>query len=127
MCIKEDLVRLSTSLRSALVLLLGFASSSQADNICTGTIGGVFTDRTGRVMTYVTFRNDWVQVCNVTAAWKGVHVDICKNWVAALTTLRVTQEPVAMYYMDYPSGFACMSVPTYENAPSPPYISINVP
>jgi len=111
----------------SILLLLGLASASQADIICNGQINGVFTDRLGRVMTYATFRNDWVQVCNVTAAWKNVPIDVCKTWVATLTTLRVTQEPVAMYYSDYPNGTSCLSIPTYEQAPSPHYISINVP
>jgi hypothetical protein len=32
-----------------------------------------------------------------------------------------------MYYVDYPNGTACTSFATDENAPSPHYISINVP
>lgn len=118
---------LARSIVSSTLLLLGFAASSQADIICTGQIKGVFTDKLGRVMTYASFRNDWVQVCNIGATWNGVTTDICKSWIATLTTLRVTQEPVAMYYGDYPSGTSCLSIPTYENAPSPFYISINVP
>jgi hypothetical protein len=110
-----------------LLSLLGMAPSSHANIWCNGTITGVLTDNAGNVMAYTTFRNDWLQVCNIRAAWKGVAVEVCKAWIAKLTTLRVTQEPATVFYTDYADGSSCLAIPNYGGAAAPNYIAISTP
>lgn len=119
--------RLRSAPLATLPLVLGFIQSSHAATNCVGQVSGMFTTVTGDVFMHATFRNDWLQVCNVTTAWKSVPTDVCKVWVASLTTLRVTQEPLAVRYNDYTSDTSCGSIPSYQEAPAPVYISINPP
>lgn len=107
--------------------LVGLAPASEATIWCNGQVTGVLTDNTGNVMAYASFRNDWLQVCNLNAAWKGVSVEVCKSWFAKLTAVRIAQEAVTFYYADYPDGTSCLAVPNYTGAPAPGYIAISPP
>jgi hypothetical protein len=107
------------------LLMLSVAPPSQANIWCNGRITGVLVDNAGGVLAYSTFRNDWLQVCNVTSAWKGIPVDLCKTWVAQLTTLRISQEPATFFYSEYPDGTSCLAIPSYGSAPAPGYVAIN--
>jgi hypothetical protein len=109
------------------LLLLSVAPSSQATIWCNGRITGVLTDNVGNVMAYTTFRNDWLQVCNIDAPWKGVSVAMCKTWAAQLVALRLSQEEMTFYYSEYPDGTSCLAVPNYTGAPAPGYIAISPP
>lgn len=105
---------------------IALACSGQASAYvyCVGRISEILTEASGAVMVLPTFRNDWLQVCNLTGPWKGVPVDVCKSWVGTLTTVRITQD-LSMFYYDAESS--CSSIPSYANASSPGYIRISPP
>lgn len=107
---------------------LGVAPGIHADVLCNGRVSALLTEKEGNVMAYVTFRNDWLLVCNIRSVSDGVQPDVCKSWLATLTTLRVTQEPATFYYVTPNTSQAfCASIPSYANAPAPNYVSINLP
>lgn len=107
-----------------LIALWALAPLSHAEQWCKGKVTSVLTEPNGNVQAFTTFRADWLQVCNLTAVWKGVPVDVCKSWLATLTTLRVTQEPALLFYVE---NTACSAIPSYASAPAPGYIAIDMP
>ncbi len=112
----------STMAMSAALVLLHFSPAARADQWCQGLIRHVLTDASGNVMAVPSFRGDWVQVCSISAAWKGISVDICKSWLGTLTALSLTQRTTTMFYS---GDTACNAIPSYGSAPAPGYIAIN--
>lgn len=121
-------MRLSRLIAPALLGLLAASPAIHADVICNGRVTALLTQKDGVVMVHTTFRNDWLMVCNIKQDSDGVSPDVCRSWLATLTTLRVTQEPATLYYVTSSTDPAfCASIPHYLGAPSPNYVSINVP
>jgi len=100
--------------------LLGTAQAAQ--QWCTGTIKAVYAMVDGSLYINGSYRNQWTQICNLMAVWKGVDPGMCKQWYAMSMTLRVTGEPAVVYYYDAPT---CDAIPYYSDAPAPGYIMIN--
>lgn len=107
-------------------LLLMFAAiygaNARADQ-CSGRVLGIFVNNTGNLYIQASYRNEWTQICNVTSTWKGISPDLCKQWSSLVTALRVTQEPVVVYYSE---TMACNAIPYYTDAPAPVYVMIAV-
>ena len=88
---------------------------------CYGTIERMFHDVAGTVYVLPTFRNDWIAICNVNAAWKGATPDLCKAWVSEVLSVILANKSVTIYYDDVPS---CATIPHYNLAPAPGYIMV---
>lgn len=101
--------------------LMFMACSVHAATVCQGQVKALLVDNLGAVMVLPTFRSDWLQMCSVSAPWKGISVDLCKSWMGLMTVLRVTQEPGTFYYNE---DIACNAIPTYTVAPAPAYVAI---
>src|SRR5262245_49727586 len=108
----------------ALPLLLTFATATHASSWCTGKITSILTDASGNVYVIPSFRADWIQICSITATWKGVTLDVCKSWLGTVTALRLTQETTTLYYNE---DLTCNSMANYGNSPAPGYIAILAP
>jgi len=104
--------------------ILAMSSVSHASQWCKGQVTSVLTDSGGNVMVFTTFRQDWLQVCNITVLWKGVTTDVCKSWLGTLTALRLAQEPAVLFYTE---DTACSAIASYGNAPAPNYVAIDTP
>lgn len=115
--------KLGNYIMLSMVTFLAPITSAHAATWCGGRVSGVLTDAGGRVYVYPSFRNDWVQICNLATAWKGVSIDICKSWLATVTALRLTGESTVFHYNE---TFTCNAIASYDSAYSPAYISINV-
>lgn len=105
------------SWRRFLIILSSVALAegpSYAAQWCTGTIKATYSTQSGAVLIYTSYRNDWTQLCNITATWKGISPVLCNLWVSYVTTARAAQIPVSAYYSDY----TCDAVPSYESAPA---------
>lgn len=100
--------------------LSNFAHGAQS---CGGRVSGVFVDSGSRVYIHTSYRNEWTQICNITESWKGISPELCKQWSSLVTTLRVTQEPVVVYYNE---STPCSSIPYYTDSPAPGYVMIAV-
>jgi hypothetical protein len=102
-------------------LLLLAVDGANADVGCSGRINGLYIDSGGGVKMFATFRNDWLEVCNITSPRLGVTTETCKSWVALLTTLQVSQQ---LAIVRYAGSTACDVLPPYETAPAPLYVLI---
>lgn len=107
--------------RTAFVLmsLIGFgaiSTQSHAAEFCRGRITHILVDALGSTVIVPTFRDDWLQICNVLQPWKGISADLCRSWKALAKTLRVAQEFETLYYAD---STPCNLLPTYGDAPAP--------
>lgn len=105
---------------------LGFAMVAQpvqaAPQYCTGTIEHMFHDASGVVYILPTFRNDWIAICNINAAWQGVTSELCKAWLSEVLSVILANKAVTLYYSDIPS---CATIPHYSYAPAPYYIMVH--
>lgn len=97
--------------------------SAEADVWCSGTIAGVYVNVNGGVNILPSFRQDWLEICNVTTTRLGVTVDVCKAWLALVTSLHVTQQSAAITYT---GSTACNAIPTYQNSPAPVYVMMHM-
>ena len=115
----------AVSVKNVIVILvlstLAFAAQA-SQQWCTGTIKAEYASVDGSLYIWGTYRSEWTQVCNLMVTWKGVDPNMCKQWHAMTMTLRVTSEPVTVYYYDLPS---CAAIPYYSDAPAPGYVMIN--
>lgn len=106
-----------------IMMALAFASpSAKAAQWCSGKILGMYVDASSNVSIWGSYRSEWTTICNVSTAWKGIPTDLCKSWVALVTTLRITQEFATVFYSD---DTACSAILSYGTAPAPGYIMIN--
>lgn len=68
------------------------APATHADVMCSGLTSDLLTEKNRSVIFYTTFRDDRLMVCRLRGLWDGVLPEICRGWLATLTTLRGTQE-----------------------------------
>jgi len=92
--------------------------------VCYGTVGAIYVDSSNNVLIRPSFRNDWLQICDLVDSWNGIDPVTCKSWLALATTLRVTQEQIVI---SYSTSTACDALPTYAGAPPPGYIMYYLP
>lgn len=102
--------------------LVATSPASAATQWCEGTVTNVLVGADGQVMVLPSFRNDWVQVCNVGASWKSISTTICNMWVAFLTTAAASGRGITVFYYDAP---ACSAMPIYSDSPAPGYINLH--
>jgi hypothetical protein len=111
------------------IVLVGVnAGISQAVD-CAGLVYSVLIDSSGNVSIYPTFRNAFIQVCNVQADWKGVSQTTCLSW---LNSLRSATEGAAQIsntnslnlVVGYPNIASCTAIAGGSGAPAPTYINL---
>ncbi len=108
---------------AAVILPLG-VSDVFADAYCVATPSEVLVGSEGLVVMLTPFRGDWVGICNVRVAWKGVDPSICVSWFSMVANAVTQHKGLGVYY----SGLApsiCSSVTTYYESPVPAYIRIS--
>lgn len=88
---------------------------------CTSKINNTFVDIEGNVFVDPVFRGDYLQICNVNVAWKGVSVELCRTWQALSMSAILADKPMIIYYANVPS---CATIPSYSSAPSPGYMML---
>lgn len=88
---------------------------------CQSKIEHSFVDRYGNVYVWAVFRQDYIQICNVDAPWKGVSVELCRTWQALSMSAILSDKPMIIFYDDAAS---CQTVPAYDGAPSPGYMML---
>lgn len=103
---------------AAALLILPIGPAAAGPFWCTGKINHVLQEVTGGVQVHVSFRNDWVQICNQNGTGGGASADVCKGCLSqALSAVALGRE-VTFFYGDIPS---CETMPTYGAAPAPGY------
>jgi hypothetical protein len=102
-----------------LALLLAPVAVSAATLTCTGTVDKVRTDTDGSVRILPSWRGgNSIALCNVTTAWKGVPVEVCKRLHTAALTAQVTQGSTTTYYGNTTAA-SCETMPVGTNADAP--------
>jgi hypothetical protein len=89
---------------------------------CGGKIERMFHDAGGVVFIFPTFRNDWIAICNVNAAWQGVTPEVCRGWLSETLSVILGDKSVTIFYSDVPS---CEAIPYYSLAPAPSYVMVH--
>src|SRR4051812_48185484 len=89
-----------------------------APQFCTGKITRLSTYQDGSLFMLPDWRQDWVSVCNLTAARGGVSPATCAAWFATLKSAATAQGTFSTvtYYPDAPS---CSTLPTQGASPVP--------
>lgn len=108
------------------LLVLGSAlcmpASAIAAKWCEGKIVAFYTDSGGNFFILSTFRNEWLQICSVNQAWKGISTQTCGIWVSSIITGTASDRNfTVLYYEDT----ACSAIPAYSSAPAPGYVMMH--
>lgn len=111
----------------ALTLLNPGVAQAASDPIyCHGKITEAMVTAGSELLVVPSFRNDWVQICNIKTEWKGIAADICKNWSAQATTAVAGRLDVTFHYF-VDNGVTCGSIPTYSNGLNLQYFVVRTP
>lgn len=94
------------------------AQPVSAATFCSGTVDRIYVMANGTVNILGSWRGDYTQVCNVSAAWNGISPDICTIWLAQLEAANTMNKEVILRY----EGVECATLPTYSTAPGPTYV-----
>lgn len=95
---------------------------SAAPEWCYGTIKRAYLTSDGSLIIRGSWANDYTQICNLNAAWKGVSVGTCKGWLSLAMAAKLSSSNVIVYYLNISS---CDAIPHYGLAPSPNYLMLN--
>ena len=106
------------TLALALILVTALPLRALAATNCLGTVTDVYTHAAGSVVIRSSWRNDWTQVCDVNAEWKGVPSQSCWSWFALLSAAVTDSKSVAIYYPNLQPA-ECATMPTYASSPAP--------
>jgi hypothetical protein len=109
----------------ALIMSVSLATPAFADTICGGDapVQRVLTYSDGSVLLLTSWRNDYLQICNLNSTWKGVSTGTCFAWMSQISSALAFNKPTGFYYAGVDATF-CKSAPTYGNAPVPVYIYV---
>jgi hypothetical protein len=107
----------------ALALTLATSVSHATSAIwCYGSLTNLYVDSAGNAHINVSFRNDYVRVCNVYGSWNGVGTELCMSWLALATNARVHNRQVRLMY--YSDSYTCSNLPTYATSLAPEYLML---
>ena len=95
--------------------LVGLVNASASPLYCTGKIFRVFSNNSGDVYFYTTWRSDYIFACNMVSTVNNINPSVCKGWYASAVAAAQTQTSTIMFFPDtnVPS---CDVMPTYTNA-----------
>lgn len=105
----------------ALVLLLCSTVTMAAAQWCSGKLTDLWMDKNGVAFVFTSWRNQYVQVCNINQTVDGVTPANCATWISLIRNAVTNNADTIIYYADAPS---CASVPIYGAAPIPYYVML---
>lgn len=88
---------------------------------CQGKVGNLFMNANGEVYAWVSWRSDYVKICNISQDLNSVTPKICASWFSLLQTALITGRNTTIQYSDAP---ACNTIPTYGGSPTPNYVML---
>lgn len=83
----------------------------------------VLTYRDGAVLVLTAWRNDFMQICNLTVIWKGVAPATCFAWMSQIAGAISAGKRTGFWYDGTEANF-CATIPTYGSAPAPVYVDV---
>jgi hypothetical protein len=89
---------------------------------CTGTMSNLWVASDGQVYVNVSWRGDYVTLCNLNQAWNSISPTTCAAWFAAARSAVQRNAATTIQYADAP---ACSAMPVYGAAPPPYYVMLN--
>ena len=90
---------------------------------CYGKAERVYISRGSSVVAFMSFRRDYLQVCQLDNSWKGVSTETCKSWYAMLQSAYLAKSEMIVQYSD-PTATSCDTIPTYGSAPALGYLMV---
>jgi hypothetical protein len=109
----------NTLLKMCLSYLALTSAAAYAQQYCTTKVNNLAVYSNGDTLVRLTARSDYLQVCSMSADWKGVTPQICATWVALIKSAVARNTDMIFYYTQ---TTACNLIPTYANAPAPAYV-----
>lgn len=100
--------------------------ASSADVYCRGDapVLRVLTYGDGAVLVQTAWRGDFLQICNLAKAWKGVAPSTCFAWMSKIADGIAANKRTGFWYGGITRSGACRVFPTYGSAPAPVYIDL---
>ena len=104
---------------------LTLASPAAADVYCGGDapVLKILTYRDGAVLIKTAWRGDFMQICNLTTAWKNVSTSTCFAWMSQIAGAISAGKRTGFWFDSSQSNF-CATAPTYGNALPPFYVDV---
>ncbi len=113
----------------ALALIVMMPFQAKADLWCRGKFTQVYTDNSGYVVVYASFRNGYLTLCNVNSTWKGISTATCAAMLTTALAAQKTGFEAQMYYIvskPAPANMtSCATIPAYNQAPASYYVMIS--
>lgn len=106
--------------------LLVVPTAASADIYCGGDapVMRVLTYANGSVLVQTAWRGgDFLQICSLAAAWKGVESRVCFAWMSKIAGAISAGKRTGFWYAGLGPG-ACATLPTYSGAPAPVYVDV---
>lgn len=102
------------------------SSPSSADVYCGGDapVLKVLTYGDGAVLVQTAWRGDFLQICNLEKAWKGVAPGTCFAWMSKIASGVASNKRTGFWYGGVTGADACRTLPTYGGAPAPVYVDL---
>lgn len=97
------------------------ADSAPPTLFCKGTIDALLVGAHGDVHVRPSWRQNWIELCNVDTPWLGISTKTCSVWVSELMTAHTTRKLTTIRY-DGTGILSCDVIPPYENAPLAGYV-----
>jgi hypothetical protein len=93
--------------------------AARADVFCSGPVFEHLVYSDGTLMIRASWRGDWTVICGLQSPWKGVATEVCFSWFALVTSAKVHNKQMGIYYAgDVP----CNALGSYSSAPMPAYV-----
>ena len=90
-----------------------------APDQCQGKVGNLYVYQNGDVNAWMTFRNDWLLICNLDGK-AGKTEAVCRSWLALLMAAYQNNEDVVILFPG--GGVKCESIPIYDKTPPVGYV-----
>jgi hypothetical protein len=84
-------------LAAAFFVFAQSVSYAQSAQWCGGTISYALADGGGMLMAVPSFRNDWIVLCSVNAAYNNISPTVCKSWQAIVQNAIATQQSTVIF------------------------------
>lgn len=116
---------MKTNLRVIMAVTLALASASaHAEAYCGPTVvTESLSYRDGRVLILAPWRGDYVTMCSMTVAWKGVDPQVCWVWYSKIENAVADGKKLLIYYPNITQA-ECATMAIYDGAPAPGMISM---
>ncbi len=109
-----------------IILSISFiASTANASVSCVGKVNKILIYGKGTVRVFPSWRNNWVQICNLSEEKEGVSITTCAMWASMLQNIKENGGDAVFYYAPEDDSFdSCSTVPLNNNSPAPVYIGV---